>query len=123
MIRWPVKSLDASELSQITATIREKGVERIISGKGNGPIAAFVDAMRSQFGIDIRVVDYHEHAAGAGADATAVAYVEVSTPQRPSLFGVGMHSNIVTASLRAVVSAVNRAARLEQEDGSQAASA
>jgi 2-isopropylmalate synthase len=56
-------------------------------------------------------VDYHEHAVGAGADATAVAYVEIQLGDGVTLFGVGMHENIVTASLRAVISAVNRMMR------------
>jgi 2-isopropylmalate synthase len=94
---------------RITATLRYQGRERIIAGLGNGPIDAFVEALNRHCGIAIRVVDYHEHALGAGADATAVAYVEIATPQGNALFGVGIHSNIVTASLRAVLSAVNRA--------------
>jgi 2-isopropylmalate synthase len=57
------------------------------------------------------VVDYHEHAIDVGADAAAVAYVEVRLDAGNSLFGVGIHENIVTASLRAVISAVNRVAR------------
>jgi len=104
----------ATELRTLTATIVDEGRERIINGKGNGPIDAFIDAMRRHCGVDIEVVDYHEHAAGAGANATAVAYVELRTPHRESLFGVGSHSNIVTASLRAVISAVNRAHRLAE---------
>lgn len=102
----------ASELRALSATITEHGQARTIHGKGNGPIDAFIDALRQQCGEDIEVVDYHEHAAGAGANATAVAYVELRTPGRESLFGVGIHANIVTASLRAVLSAVNRAHRL-----------
>jgi len=104
----------ATELRTLTATIVDGGKERIINGRGNGPIDAFVDAMRRHCGVDIEVVDYHEHAAGAGANATAVAYVELRTPHQESLFGVGIHSNIVTASLRAMISAVNRAHRLAE---------
>ncbi|HAS51740.1 MAG TPA: hypothetical protein DCS21_08370, partial [Gammaproteobacteria bacterium] len=85
---------------------------RLISGKGNGPIDAFTDALNQHFGLDVKVVDYHEHAIGAGANATAVSYVEVRMDGDPTaLFGVGIDSNIVTASLKAVVSAVNRALR------------
>ena len=97
---------------KLTATIREHGRERLISGKGNGPIDAFTDALNRHCGLDVRVVDYHEHAIGAGADAQAVSYVEIRMDDRVSLFGVGMDSNIVTASLNAVVSAVNRALRM-----------
>ncbi len=102
----------ASGVCKLTATIREHGRERLISGKGNGPIDAFTDALNRHCGLDVRVVDYHEHAIGAGANATAVSYVELRMDGEPaSLFGVGIDSNIVTASLNAVVSAVNRALR------------
>ncbi len=106
-----VPDTHASEVRRLTATISDSDGERVIHGKGNGPIDAFVDALRTECGLDFRVVDYHEHAAGSGADATAVAYVEVQTNGEGSVFGVGMHSNIVTASLRAVLCAVNRALR------------
>ena len=102
----------ASGVRKLTATVRERGRERLISGKGNGPIDAFTDALHRHCGLDVRVVDYHEHATGAGANATAVSYVEVRMDGEPaSLFGVGIDSNIVTASLNAVISAVNRALR------------
>ena len=102
----------ASGVRKLTATVREHGRERLISGKGNGPIDAFTDALNRHCGLDVRVVDYHEHAIGVGANATAVSYVEVRMDGDPaSLFGVGIDSNIVTASLNAVVSAVNRALR------------
>ncbi|HOW61438.1 MAG TPA: 2-isopropylmalate synthase [Candidatus Contendobacter sp.] len=101
-----------SGVRKLTATIRERGRERLISGKGNGPIDAFTDALNRQYGLDVRVVDYHEHAIGAGANATAVSYVEVRMDGEPATrFGVGIDSNIVTASLNAVVSALNRALR------------
>ena len=80
-----------------------------ISGTGNGPIAAFCNAM-SQVGVDVRVLDYHEHAMSSGGDAQAAAYLECVV-NGSTLFGVGIDSSIVTASLKAVVSAVNRALR------------
>ncbi len=102
----------AGGVCKLTATICEHGRERLISGKGNGPIDAFTDALNRHCGLDVRVVDYHEHAIGAGADATAVSYVEIRMDGEPNVrFGVGVDSNIVTASLNAVVSAVNRALR------------
>ncbi len=105
-----------SGVRKLTATIHERGRERLISGKGNGPIDAFTDALNRHCGLDVRVVDYHEHATGAGANANAVSYVEVCMDGDPApLFGVGIDGNIVTASLRAVISAVNRA--LRQESG------
>ena len=100
----------ASELRVLTAKILEQGKEREITGKGNGPIAAFVDAMASHCGVSLKVRDYAEHAVGGGADATAVSYVEVATEAGEVLWGVGMHPNIVVSSLRAVVSAANRVA-------------
>ncbi len=83
-----------------------------ISGTGNGPIAAFCNAM-SQVGVDVRVLDYHEHAMSSGGDAQAAAYLECVV-KGSTLFGVGIDSSIVTASLKAVVSAVNRAQRNQE---------
>jgi 2-isopropylmalate synthase len=94
----------------VTATVTQNGVGREIEGRGNGPIAAFVDALHRECGVELRVSDYREHALSRGADATAVAYVEVVAGGGRGLFGVGCHPNIVTASLEAVVSAANRAA-------------
>lgn len=93
---------------RLEAVIRENGVARTIAGQGSGPIDAFVDALRDRCGVTVRVSDYREHAVGTGADATAVAYVEVVTADARSRFGVGRHANIVEASLEAVVSAINR---------------
>ncbi len=95
----------------LDATIRVNGKEREVQGTGNGPIDAFVDAISKSLGVQVKVLDYREHAQGSGADATAVAYVEAKIGDRPSLFGVGVDPNIVAASLRAIVSAVNRAQR------------
>jgi 2-isopropylmalate synthase len=80
-----------------------------VEGHGNGPIAAFVDAL-AQFDVDVRVLDYAEHAMSAGGDAKAAAYVECAVGERV-LWGVGVDSSIVRASLKAIVSAVNRALR------------
>ncbi|HEY9349625.1 MAG TPA: 2-isopropylmalate synthase, partial [Acidothermales bacterium] len=80
-----------------------------LEGTGNGPIAAFCDAL-GKYGVDVRVLDYQEHAMSAGGDANAASYVECAMGNRV-LWGVGIDANIVTASLEAVVSAVNRAAR------------
>ena len=103
-----VPDAHASELRRLTATIRHNGEERVIDGKGNGPIAAYLDALSANCGASVKVVDYHEHAIGLGADATAVAYVEVEGEHGETLFGVGMNPNITIASLRAVTSALNR---------------
>jgi 2-isopropylmalate synthase len=82
------------------------GEHRVLTGEGTGPIDAFVTAL-SRVGIDVRVLDYAEHALSSGGDATAAAYVECAIGDQV-LWGVGIDPNIVTASLRAVVSAVNR---------------
>jgi 2-isopropylmalate synthase len=83
------------------------GAEHQIEGVGNGPISAFCDALGS-VGIDVRVLDYSEHAMSAGSDAQAAAYVEGEIGGS-TFWGVGIDTNTVTASLRAVLSAVNRA--------------
>ncbi|MCK5274579.1 MAG: 2-isopropylmalate synthase [Alphaproteobacteria bacterium] len=93
----------------ITATVRVNGVEQEITGAGNGPVDAFLNALGQIGGNGIRLVDYSEHAIGDGADATAAAYVEVEVNGGGSLYGAGMDTNIVMASLRAITSAVNRA--------------
>jgi 2-isopropylmalate synthase len=105
--------VDASEeddgATTITATVKINGAESEISGSGNGPLAAFVDAL-SGVGFDVSVLDYSEHAMSAGDDAQAAAYVEASVAGK-TVWGVGIAPSITTASLRAVVSAVNRASR------------
>ena len=96
-------------LDEIRATITDGGQEVDIVGRGNGPIAAFIDALEP-IGVDVRVLDYAEHALSAGGDARAAAYVECAVGGHV-LWGVGLHESIVKASLRAVLSAVNRADR------------
>ena len=100
---------DGEGRDEIVAVVRVEDTEHEITGVGNGPIAAFVDALAG-VGFDVRVLDYHEHALSAGDDARAAAYVECAIGEQ-TLWGVGVDSSIVTASLRAVVSAVNRASR------------
>jgi 2-isopropylmalate synthase len=103
----------SSDTDQIVADLVADGEKRQISGAGNGPIAALVDAFDREFGITIRLRDYHEHAMSAAADATAAAYIEAEIDD-DLVWGVGVHSSIVTASLRAVVNAVNRALALRK---------
>jgi len=100
---------DGEGHDEIIAVVRVEDTEHEIIGSGNGPIAAFVDALAG-VGFDVRVLDYQEHALSAGDDARAAAYVECVIDGR-TLWGVGVDSSIVTASLRGVVSAVNRASR------------
>ena len=107
-------TLEAHELvsdsgtTRITARLSVGGATRTVAGSGNGPIAAFVDALRTSLGVEIDVVDYAEHALGQGASAGAVAYVETVDGAGTPRWGVGTDSNIVTASLRAVLSALAR---------------
>ncbi|MBW2273280.1 MAG: 2-isopropylmalate synthase [Deltaproteobacteria bacterium] len=93
---------------RIQARLQHEGVEEQVSGRGNGPIDAFAQALGQLIAGEVQVRDYHEHALGAGADATAAAYVELSLDGRTTRFGVGIAPSIVTASLRAVLCAMNR---------------
>jgi 2-isopropylmalate synthase len=93
----------------LSAEVRLDGVPREVEGTGNGPISAFCDALAS-IGISVRVLDYAEHALTAGTDAQAAAYVECEVGGQ-ALWGAGIDTNTVTASMRAVLSAVNRARR------------
>jgi 2-isopropylmalate synthase len=85
------------------------GEERSISGRGNGLISGVISALTESTGPNLDVVDYNEHAIGHGADAQAAAYVECRTAEGKTVFGVGMDTDIATASVRAVLSAANRA--------------
>jgi 2-isopropylmalate synthase len=93
----------------LTADIKIADQSKRIGDHGSGPIDAYVGALREALGATFDVIDYHEQARGSGADATAVAYVEVRAPDGRQWFGVGMHKNILTASLMAVTAAANRA--------------
>ncbi|MGN2391397.1 2-isopropylmalate synthase [Pelomicrobium sp. G1] len=90
---------------EITVELEQRGRRRTLRGRGNGPIDAFVHALEEE----VRVLDYHEHAIGAGASAAAAAYVELKLGDGPALHGAGVDANIVSASLKAIVSGVNRA--------------
>ncbi len=100
----------AGEKDRLSVGVYVDGEHRMLEGTGNGPIAAFVDALTGAVPeLDVRVLDYHEHALSSGGDAIAAAYVECAVGDHV-LWGVGLDPNIVTASLRAVLSAVNRGA-------------
>jgi 2-isopropylmalate synthase len=98
---------DGADRERMTLQIQDDGSPVILHGSGTGPIDAAVRALN----LPIDVVGYGEHSCGTGSDAVAVAYVEVSTTAGVVLYGVGRHSNIITASLLALVSGVNRAFR------------
>jgi len=97
----------SGDADTIMAQLRVDGEDVSIKGTANGPIAAFVNGLRDELGIEIDVVDYSEHAVTAGAGANAVAYVETKSPAGVTRWGVGIDESILTASLRAVVSAIN----------------
>lgn len=89
---------------QIKVELEKDGKPVSMEGSGNGPIDAFINAL----GLNIKLMDFHEHAIGAGASANAASYVELRVNNGVTRFGVGIDGNIVTASFRAVLSAVNR---------------
>ena len=93
----------------LTVTILDRGEVKELTGQGNGPIAAFCNILQA-YGVDVRVLDYYEHALSAGGDASAAAYLECSIGSEV-FWGVGIDPNTTTASLKAVVSAINRAIR------------
>ncbi|MCG7304185.1 2-isopropylmalate synthase [Pseudoglutamicibacter albus] len=103
---------------KLTATMKIDGVERVRSASGNGPIDALVNLLNSE-GVDVRVLDYTEHALEAGGAARAAAYIEAAVDDRV-LWGVGIHTNTTLAGLNAVISAVNRAIRDRQAAGTAA---
>ena len=96
-------------LDTLSVDLVDAGTPVTLEGSGNGPIAAFVDAV-SKVGVDVRVLDYAEHALSEGGDATAAAYVECAVGDEV-LWGVGIDPSITTASLKAIISAVNRQGR------------
>ncbi|MBQ1413761.1 MAG: 2-isopropylmalate synthase [Clostridia bacterium] len=100
---------DDTSVTRFSGTVKCHNEEIRIEGEGNGPIDAFFDAMKKLNLPKFKFLNYHEHAIGSGADAKACAYVELLTPEGANVFGVGVHSNINVASIKAVVSAVNRA--------------
>src|SRR3954449_13151185 len=99
--------------SRISARLRNGNEDVVVEGEGNGPIASLVHAF-DRLGVVISVLDYHEHALSTGEDATAAAYIEAEVGGEV-VWGVAIHSSIVTASLRAVVNAVYRAAVAGQQ--------
>ncbi|ADU12183.1 2-isopropylmalate synthase [Asticcacaulis excentricus] len=83
------------------------GLETPVTGRGNGLMAAAVDALNAAYALGIEVLDYHEHALSRGTDAKAVAYVECRTADDRKVFGVGMDVDSATASVKAILSAAN----------------
>ena len=114
---------DAPTLAQLTqsdvgdgqvrlgAEVSVGSARAVIAGAGNGPVDAFCDGLARAVGATVKVLDYHEHSIGAGAQARAAAYLSVQVGEAPAVFGVGIDANIVHASLLAIVSAVARATK------------
>ena len=95
--------------------------QHAIDGVGNGPLDAFVSALQAASGTSINVLDYHEHALGGGAHASAAAYIELRVGGSRTLFGVGIDANLVHASMKAVLSGLNRALRSDSTSTAMAA--
>jgi 2-isopropylmalate synthase len=100
---------DMNGVVQLSVTLRDGAGEVVATGTGNGPISAFIDVLGQQ-GVTLRLLDYVEHTLSAGGDALAASYIEIETGGR-NLWGVGIDGDIATASLKALISAVNRAIR------------
>ncbi|MET7775293.1 MULTISPECIES: 2-isopropylmalate synthase [Streptomyces] len=100
---------DRDGIDSLTVEASVDGVDTVLTGTGNGPISAFFDALQS-VGIDARLLDYQEHTMSEGASAQAASYIECAIDDKV-LWGIGIDANTTRASLKAVVSAVNRATR------------
>ena len=94
---------------KIEVQITDRGELKELKSTGNGPVSAFCNALNS-YGVDVRVLDYLEHALSAGGDASAAAYLECAI-DGDVFWGVGIDPNTTTASLKAIISAINRAIR------------
>ena len=105
-------SEESGQAALLQVDLAHQGQAVMRQGSGNGPIDAFINAL----GLDIKVMDYHEHAIGAGANAQAACYIELRLDNGRTLFGVGIDSNIVTASFKAVLSGLNRHIALGKQD-------
>jgi 2-isopropylmalate synthase len=95
---------------KIEVVLRDGQGELSAFGEGNGPISAFIDVLAQQ-GVSVRVLDYIEHTMGSGSDANAASYMELEVAGKV-LWGVGIDGDIAVASLKAIISGVNRALRL-----------
>ena len=91
----------------LTARVTENGESKVVQGSGSGSLSAFVSGLEDLVGTELRVLDYHEQAKGTGRDAVAVTFVEMQIDGQ-ELWGCGVHADITTSSMRAVISAVNR---------------
>ena len=99
---------ESGEIVMCTATVRYRDKIVDIVGRGDGPIDSFFNALKVHCGIETRFLDYHQHAMGMGSDVSAACFIKLAKGESGSCFGAGIHPNTNTASLRAIVSAVNR---------------
>ena len=97
------------EMRLLAARVVIDGKKLLLEGKGNGPIDAYLKALNTHFNKDYRINNYNQHALGSGSDASSATYIQLALDGGDTCFGVGKHPNIVSASLRAVTSAFNRA--------------
>jgi len=111
---------DGAQGVRLTADVVIGSQKLHIAGEGTGPIDAFTQALHEATGESVRVLDYHEHAIGAGANAKAVAYLELRVNEDCTVFGVGIDANIVSASLKAIVSGLVRARRMRKSESADA---
>ncbi|MCW5671796.1 MAG: 2-isopropylmalate synthase [Hydrogenophaga sp.] len=107
----PVMEDVSGEGVRVAAQVEMGGEPVVVDGQGNGPIDAFVNGLTIALGRQVRVLDYHEHAIGSGAQARAVAYVEMRIDEARTVFGVGIDANIVSASFKAILSGLHRVTR------------
>jgi 2-isopropylmalate synthase len=108
-VRTGQSTTDTDGVDSLTVEATVDGEDTVLTGTGNGPISAFFDALQS-IGIDVRLLDYQEHTMSEGASAQAASYIECAIDGKV-LWGIGIDANTTRASLKAVVSAVNRADR------------
>ena len=106
---------EADGVVNMTSHIEIAGEKYFLEGEGTGPIDAFVQALSANVGRNVRVLNYAEHAIGEGASAKAIAYVELRVDDAQVCYGVGVDANIVSASLRAIISGVQRVAAVAEE--------
>ncbi|MBL8994705.1 MAG: 2-isopropylmalate synthase, partial [Spirochaetia bacterium] len=103
---------DGGEVNEVEAEILEKGSVRKLKGEGNGPIDAFVKALHSDGAPAFRLTAYHQHALGSGSDSRAAAYIQIENAKGARFFGVGVDASTNLASIRAILSALNRSRAL-----------
>ena len=107
LVDWEVFE-GASQPHKVTAVLDVSGVEQTVTGEGNGPLAAFTDALATA-GFDVEILDYTEHALSQGQSSRAAAYVECRHAGR-TRWGAGISTSVLTASVEALVAALNRCA-------------